>query len=161
MNKNYYLHKDNKNGEILYLEYEKIKGYPITPKTKVEDAIAVNKIIFVNPSLKKKMLEKKIDIKIKLLLKQLQDMDDNGGDIGVIQQSLIDAEKLRISIINRYVKFFGNTYASYSLHKIQLIINQLKMRLYRLDMQKRIMSQFMNQLYYLDEEEDVKKGKGR
>ena len=33
--KNYYLHKDKKSGEILYLEDDKIKGYPIRPKTKI------------------------------------------------------------------------------------------------------------------------------
>ena len=37
--KNYYLHKDKRSGEILYLEYDKLNGYPITPKTKIEDAI--------------------------------------------------------------------------------------------------------------------------
>ena len=41
---NYYLYRNQKSGEILYLEYDKIKGYPITPKTKIEDAIAVNKM---------------------------------------------------------------------------------------------------------------------
>lgn len=160
MNKNYYLHKDNKTGEIVYLEYDKIKGYPITPKTKVEDAISVNKIIFVNPSLRKKLLEKKVEIKIRLLLKSLQDMDENGTDEGAIQQSLMDAERLRVNILRHYVKYFGNTYASYSIHKIQIIVNQLRMRLYRLTMQKRIMSQYDSSLYYLDEE-DVRKGKGR
>lgn len=160
MSKNYYLRKDNKKGELVSFDYGKIKGYPITPKTKIEDAISVNKIIFVNPSLRKKLLEKKVNVKIKLLLKSLQDMDENGTNEGAIQQSLMDAERLRLNIIHYYVKYFGNTYASYSLHKIQLITNQLKMRLYRLSMQRRIMSQFGNSLYYLDDE-DVKKGRGR
>ena len=61
MNKgNYYLRKDKLSGEILYLEYDKIEGYDITPKTKIEDAIKVNKIIFVNPSLSEKLIRKKI-----------------------------------------------------------------------------------------------------
>ena len=30
--KNYYLKKDKKTGEVIYLEYDKIKGYNITPK---------------------------------------------------------------------------------------------------------------------------------
>ena len=49
MNKlNYYLYKDSKTGEAIYLEYDKINGYPITPKSKIADAIRVNKIVFVN-----------------------------------------------------------------------------------------------------------------
>ena len=31
--KNYFLKKDSLTGEILYLEYDKLKGYNITPKT--------------------------------------------------------------------------------------------------------------------------------
>ena len=47
MNKlNYYLHKNNMTGEVIYIEYDKIDGYPVTPKTNIVDAIAVNKIIF-------------------------------------------------------------------------------------------------------------------
>ena len=43
--KNYFLNRDSKSGEITYLEYDKIDGYNITPKSKVEDAIIVNKIV--------------------------------------------------------------------------------------------------------------------
>ena len=33
MNKlNYYLHKNNKTGEVIYIEYDKIDGYPVTPR---------------------------------------------------------------------------------------------------------------------------------
>ena len=66
--KNYFLKKDSKSGEILYLEYDKIKGYNITPKSNIYDAIKVDKIVFVNPSLSEKIIKKKIDIKIKQLL---------------------------------------------------------------------------------------------
>ena len=39
---NYFISKDNKSGEIVYLEYDK-EGYKVTPKRKKEDAIEVNK----------------------------------------------------------------------------------------------------------------------
>ena len=42
---NYFISKDNKSGEIVYLEYDK-DGYKVTPKRKKEDAIEVNKIVF-------------------------------------------------------------------------------------------------------------------
>ncbi len=160
MEKNYYLHKDIKTGEILYLEYDKIKGYPITPKTKVEDAIEVNKIVFVNPSLSEKMIKKKVEIKLRYLLKIINSIDEDGADEGTIQEAIIEAERLRINILNRYIKYLGNTYGSYAIRQIQLIVNQLKMKLYHLNMQKRMMNSYYSDLYYLDEEE-TKKGRGR
>ena len=160
MERNYYLHKNKKTGEIVYFEYEKIKGYPITPKTKIEDAIEVSKIMFVNPSLKEKLLKKKGEIKIRYILKLLEIMDTEGADEGTIKQSIIEAEKLRVNILNRYIKYFGNTFGSYSIKKINIILNQLKIRLYNLNMQKRIMSMYNNDLYYLDEDEPLK-GRGR
>ena len=54
--RNYYLKKDNKTGEVLYLEFDKIDGYNVTPKTKLEDAIKVDKIVFVNPGLSEKVI---------------------------------------------------------------------------------------------------------
>ena len=50
---NYFISKDNKSGEIVYLEYDK-EGYKVTPKRKKEDAIEVNKIVFVSPKLTEK-----------------------------------------------------------------------------------------------------------
>ena len=160
MEKNYYLHKNNKTGEIVYLEYEKIKGYPITPKTKIEDAIEVNKIIFVNPSFKEKLIRKKVEIKIRYLVNLLEKMDEEGTDEGTIKRTIIESEKLRMNILNRYIKYLGNTYGSYSVKKINIIVNQLKIRLYNLTMQKRIINMYNQNLYYLDEEEPLK-GRGR
>lgn len=172
MNKgNYYLHRDNLSGEILYLEYDKIKGYDITPKTKLEDAIRVNKIVFVNPSLSEKLIRKKVEIKIRHLLKCLEEFESepSGGDEGAIRQSLMDAERLKLMLLNEYRKYLGNTYGSFSVKKVQIIINQLRIKLYDKVSQRRIyesmnvnknMVGINNDLYYLDEEEP-KKGRGR
>ena len=40
------------------------------------------------------------------------------------------AEKLRMQIINNYVKYLGHTYESLTLKKIEIIIEQLKYKLY-------------------------------
>lgn len=156
--KNYYLKRDNKTGEILYLEYQKMTGYPITPKTKIEDAIRVNKIIFVNKGLSEKIIRKKIEIQIRHLLEILDkiDADPSGGDEGEIRKSLMDAERLKLNILSKYVKYLGNTYGSFSIKKIQIIINQLRIKLYNKINTRNI----YNDLYYLDEEEP-KRGRGR
>lgn len=158
---NYYLHRDNLSGEILYLEYDKIKGYDITPKTNLEDAIKVNKIVFVNPSLSEKLIRKKVEIKIRYLLNKLEEFDGepSGGDEGAIKATLMDAERLKLSILNNYRKYLGNTYGSFSIKKIQIIINQLRIKLYNKINQRRIYDN-MTDLYYLDEDEP-KKGRGR
>ena len=158
---NYYLHKDKQTGEILYLQFDKIDGYEITPKTEIEDAIRVNKIIMVNPSLSNKLIRKKVEIKIRMLLKKLTEIetDSESGDESFIQATLIEAERLKLAILNKYVKYLGNTYGSYSIKKIQMIINQLRMKLYNKINQRRLLEE-MSGLYYLDEEEP-KKGRGR
>lgn len=157
MNKfNYYLHKDNKTGEVIYLEYDKIDGYPISPKAKLADAISVNKIIFVNPELSEKLIRKKIEIRIRYLLKALNEIDED--DDGAIKDTLMKAELLRVDMLNKYVKYLGHTYGEFSMKKIQIITNQLRMMLFE-NMNKRN-SSYLNDLYYLDDEEP-KKGRGR
>jgi len=161
MKSNYYLHKDNLSGEILYLEYDKIEGYDITPKTLIEDAIKVNKIILVNPSLSEKLIRKKVEIKIRSLIHKLDEIENDvdGGDEGAIKATLMDAERLKLIILNNYRKYLGNTYGSFSIKKVQIIINQLRIKLYNKVSQRRIYND-LNNLYYLDEEEP-KKGRGR
>lgn len=151
--KNYFLKKDSLTGEILYLEYDKIDGYNITPKSNIYDAITVDKIVFVNPSLSEKIIKKKIDIKVRNFLKILETIDEDDGDNeDGIRQSLMDAERLKLNILNTYRKYLGNTYQSLTLKKIQVIINQLRIKLYNSINNKRRGS-FFNDLYYLDEDE--------
>lgn len=151
--KNYFLKKDSLTGEILYLEYDKLDGYNITPKSNVYDAISVNKIIFVNSSLSEKIIKKKIDIKIRHFLKILETIDEDDGDNeDGVRQSLMDAERLKLNILNTYRKYLGNTYQSLTLKKIQVIINQLRIKLYNTMNNKRRGSMFED-LYYLEEDE--------
>lgn len=158
--KNYYLHKNSKSGSITYLEFDKINGYNITPKTKIEDAIKVDKIVFVNPSFSEKIIKKKIDIKIRQLLKELTVLDENGGDDeDGLRRNLMEAERLKLNILNNYVKYLGHTYESLTLRKVQVIINQLRIKLYN-SINKRRSIQNEN-LYYLDEDEYRDKGRGR
>lgn len=157
MNKlNYYLHKNNITNEVIYLEYDKLDGYPVTPKTNITDAIRVNKIIFVNPEFSEKIIRKKIEIKIRYLLRTLDEIDDS--DEGAIQNTILEAEKLRVDILNKYKKYLGNTYGELSMKKIQIVINQLRMKLFD-SMTKRNYN-LLNDLYYLDDEEP-KRGRGR
>ena len=124
--RSYSISRNEMASESVYFEYDKVDGYKVNPKTKKKDSIEVSKIVFVNDSMSEKIIRKKIDKKIASLLLQLKLIEENGNpDEGGIKRSLMDAEKLKLQIINNYVKYLGNTYQSLTLKKIQIIINQL------------------------------------
>ena len=100
-----------------------------------------------------KIIRKKIDIKIRHFLKVLATIDEDDGDNeDGIRQSLMDAERLKLNILNTYRKYLGNTYQSLTLKKVQVIINQLRIKLYNTMNNKRRSSMF-GDLYYLEEDE--------
>ena len=153
-NPNYYVSKDKNKKETLYFEYDKIDGYKVNPKVHKKDSIKVDKIVFVNPQLSEKIIRKKIDSKIKYLLKQLKTIEeDDDADNGNISRNIMIAEKLRIQIINNYIKYLGHTYESLTLKKIEIIIEQLKYRLYVNTFFKK------REAYMPDEEERGKKSR--
>ena len=147
-NFNYFLEKNNKTNEIIYMEYEKLEGYKLTPKTDIYDGIRVNKIVFINPSLSEKIIKKKIDLKIKKWIEYLRycDTDPSGGDESTMRYSLMQAEKLRINILNMYAKYLGHDYKGLTLQKIKVIMNEFQSRLFAKEIMKR------NNLYYLDDD---------
>lgn len=131
--KNYFLYKDNKKGEMLYVEYEKMDGYHVAPKAKKQDAIAVNKIVFISPTLSEKLIRKKIEKKISYLLAKLNEIDEDQDPTGEgIRQTLVEAERFKLMLINKYIKYLGHTYGSLTLKKISIIINQLRYKLFML-----------------------------
>ena len=155
-NFNYYVEKDNETKEIIYIEYNKIQGYKLTPKTKKEDAIEVNKIVFVSPMLTEKLLKKKVEIKLRFLVNKLNELDDDDESEAGIRETLVIAERLKLTIINNYLRYIGNEYANLSLKKLQLIINELRKKLYAIREKK------VNQLFYNDEEYiETKEGRKR
>ena len=136
--RSYSISRDEKTSESVYFEYDKVDGYRVNPKVKQKDSIEVSKIIFVNDSMSEKVIRKKVDKKIAYLLAQLKLIEeDENPDEGAIKRSLMDAEKLKLQIINNYVKYLGHTYQSLTLKKIQIIINQLRFKLYTIrDMER-------------------------
>lgn len=154
-NINYYVSRDNETKEIVYMEYNKIEGYKITPKTKKEDAIEVSKIVFVSPTLTEKLIKKKLELKLKHLLSKLNEIDDDDASGDAIRETLVECERLKLTIINNYLKYLGQEYANLSLKKLQLIINELRFRLFSIKQKQ------MNYLYFNEENNEEKKGRGR
>lgn len=153
---NYYVEKDSTTNEIVYIEYDKINGYKITPKTKLIDGINVNKIVFVSPNLSKKLIKKKIEIKIRSLIEKLKEIDDDNDDNGdAIRETLVSCERLKLMIINKYINYLGNEFSSLYLKQLGLIINELRKKIYILNARK------IQELYYYNNEENKKQGRGR
>ena len=134
--RSYYVSKSKKKKEIRYLELEKLTGYNIVPKVQEDNMIKVSKIIFVNPEITEKIIRKKVDKKIEYLLKQLKILDDDESSSGEIKRSLMEAEKLRIQLINNYVKYLGHTYHGLILKKLDIIIEELRYKLYMIEYKK-------------------------
>ena len=86
------------------------------------------------------------------------DEEPSGGDEGAIQATLMEAERLKLMILNNYVKYLGNTYGELSMKKIQIVTTQLRMKLF--DNINRRNNSYINELYYLEEDEP-KRGRGR
>ncbi len=155
-NKSYYVTKTRKSKETRYLELEKLDGYKVNPKVKEKDAIEVSQIVFVNDDFSEKIIRKKVDKKIEQLLKQLKQIEeDDGSSDDTIKHSLMDAEKLRLQLINNYVKYLGHTYHSLTLKKLALIIEQLRYQLYVNEFKKQV-------VYYndnIDREKESRRGR--
>ncbi len=161
MNKNYFISKDNKNGEVVYLEYNK-NGYNVKPKVKKDDAIEVNKIVFVSPTLTEKLIKKKINNKISRLLLELNTSYDDESDSGEsrFRNMYKEAEKLYTYLINIYAKYLGKTYVNLTIKKLELIINEYKEKLYLIN-EKKQREIFMRMFGVETKEDREKKGKGR
>ena len=162
---NYFVSKDNKSGEIVYLEYDK-NGYKVTPKKNKKDAIMVNKIVFVSPSLTEKLLKKKIEHKITKLLYDLNsintdDEDSDDSNTTLVRNKLLEAERLRLNIINNYKKYLGNSYCTLTLKKMQIIIDGYRTKLYTIKERnhEKILLNMFNHNVITDDKE--KKGKSR
>ncbi|MGM9882248.1 MAG: hypothetical protein ACI31S_05335 [Bacilli bacterium] len=162
---NYFVSKDSKSGEVLYLEFDKKNGYKVKPKVKKKGAIEVNKIVFVSPMLTEKLIKKKIDHKISSLLAGLNQEDDDGGDNGIkVRDNLMEAERLKLNIINNYGKYLGGNYTNLTLKKVELIINSYRSKLFTLREKKQnqmLIQMFNNFTKESEEELSDKKGKGR
>ena len=155
MSKNsYYVSKSKSKKEIMFLELEKLAGYEISPKTHEDGMIGVSKVVFVNPEITKKVIKKKIEKKINYLLNELKNLPDDEGSSGSIKKDLMIAEKLRIQLINNYIKYLGHAYHGLTLKKLDVIIEELRYKLYKIEYKKQMV--YENQV---NENENVKEGR--
>lgn len=143
--------KDSK--DIKYFEYDKLSGYNIkpNPKLKFQDAINVNRMILINPSLIEKMVDKKVKRKFDYLINLLSIVYENDDDTGEgLRLALDEAEKFRMELINKYKQYIKEEKFELLLKKIAILEDELFLR----------MQYIMNREFYMELEEKVE-GKSR
>lgn len=150
INHRFLIKKDNKSKEITYFDYEKIKGYNLKAKKDIhfEDAIDIKSMVIINPSFMDKIATKKIGSKFERLLNLTSyvcEEDDESGDGYYI--ALNEVNKLRMELINKYKKYIGEEKFELMLRKLEIIEDELKLRL--------------NILQYSLEENNKTQGKSR
>ncbi len=122
--------KDSK--EIKYFEYDKISGYNIkpNPNLKFQDAINVNKMILINPSLIEKMVDKKIKRRFDYLINLLSVVYENDDDTGEgLKLALNEAEKFRTELNNKYRQYINEEKFDLLQKKIAILEDELYLRM--------------------------------
>lgn len=129
--KHYFVNKKN-NNEIIYLDYNKLKGFDFSPKNKIKyDGIVVNKMVIIKPSMIEKVLKRKIknklDLYLKLIVRFIESEDSDSGES--IREALNDLTRYKSIIAHKYRKYLDEKYLRLLLKKIVILEYELNSKL--------------------------------
>jgi len=136
LDKKYLIVKGKNDKTITYFEYDKMEGYDLSPKKgiRIEDAINVNKVVIINPTLAEKVAKKKMDLKFRKLLQLLNIIFETDDDTGTAyHQGLNEVNKLRLEVLNKYRKHLNEEEVDLMEKKLGILEHELKIRLYYLE----------------------------
>ena len=130
--KHYYINKNNSNKEIIYLDFDKLKGFDFSPKNSFKyDGIIVNKMVIIKPSMIEKVLKRKIknklDLYLKLIVKFIDSEDSDDGES--IREALNDLTRYKSIIAHKYRKYLDEKYLKLLLKKIVILEYELNSKL--------------------------------
>lgn len=130
--KHYYIYKKGNTQEIIYLDYNKLKGFGFSPKNSVKyDGIVVNKMVIIKPSMIEKVLKRKIkrklDLYLKLIINFIDSEDSSSGD--ALREALNDLSRYKSIIKYKYKKYLDEKYLKILSRKIGLLEYELNVRL--------------------------------
>lgn len=130
--KHYFINKNNPNKEIIFLDYDKLKGFDFSPKNTIKyDGIVVNKMIIIKPSMIEKVLKRKIkrklDLYLNLIIRFIESDDNDSGD--TIREALNDLTRYKSIIANKYRKYLDEKYLKLLIKKIALLEYELNSKL--------------------------------
>ena len=130
--KHYYINKNNSNKEIIYLDYDKLKGIDFSPKNKIKyDGIVVNKMVIIKPSMIEKILKrkikKKLDLYLKLIIRFIESEDSDNGES--LREALNDLTRYKNIILHKYIKYLDEKYLKLLSKKIGLLEYEINSKL--------------------------------
>lgn len=153
IDKRYFVVKGKKDSTITYFEYDKMEGYDLSPKKniKIKDAINVNKVVIINPSLMQKVASKKMDLKFKKLLEFMTiifDSDDDATSGDAYREGLNEISKLRLEAKVKYQKYMEEEQYKTLEKKLDILEQELNSRIYYLEQyyyERQLASQYEEQ----------------
>lgn len=129
--KRYFIHREGNTNELIYLDYNRLKGFDFKPQNNIKyDGIIVNKMVVIKSSMIEKVLKRKIKRKLELYLKLIMnfiDSDDTSSD--TFREALNDLTRYKSIIDKKYKKYLDEKYLKILLRKIQLLEYELKSKL--------------------------------
>lgn len=152
-NGKYFVVKNRNDASITYFEYNKVKGYDVTPRNvKIKDAIDVERMIIINPSMIQKLAFKKVNSKFQRIVKLLmfvlsEDNNDESGES--YKEALNEITKLRLEVFVKYKNNLKQEDFEMFNKKLDILEQELKTRLY-----------YLKDIYNYDHNYD-KEGKSR
>ena len=134
--KHYYVCKKGDDRKIIYLDYDKLKGFDFNPKNNVKyDGIIVNKMVIIKPSMIEKILRKKIqrklDLYLKLIIKFIESDDSDDGE--TLREALNDLTRYKSIINHKYKKYLDEKYLKILNKKIIILEYELNNKFMNLE----------------------------
>ena len=125
--KQYLVSKEKYNGEIVYVNYDKLKGYKFTPKNNFPyDGIKVNEMIIIKPSFVEKVIKRKIKNRLDFYLKLIIENLDGADDSDDTRKALGDLERYKKVVNERYSIYLDDKYTELLNKKMDVIERELK-----------------------------------
>ena len=130
--KHYFVCKKGEDRQIVWFDYNKLKGFDFSPKNNVKHGgIIVNKMVVIKPSMIEKVLRKKIkrklDLYLKLIIKFIENNDSDSGD--ALREALNDLTRYKNIIDYKYRKYLDEKYLKILLKKIAILEYELNSKL--------------------------------
>ena len=128
----YYVCKKGNDRQLIYLDYDKLKGFGFSPKNNVKyDGIIVNKMVIIKPSMIEKVLKRKIkrklDLYLKLIIRFIESEDSDNGE--TLREALNDLSRYKNIIDYKYKKYLDEKYLKILLKKIAILEYELNNKL--------------------------------
>jgi len=125
--KQYYITKDKYNKEVVFVKYNKVNGYKITPRNIVPyEGVKVNEMVIIKPSLIEKLIKRKIKIKLDSYLKYIIAILDGNSDSDDTRRALDDLQRYRLTIKNKYSMYLDEKYLTLLNRKMDILEHEIK-----------------------------------